>query len=123
MWVGPIVKYTLALGISPRRPCIISAAARYLSNPREIAQKYSSRVASYQAALLDQSKKKRRIVYTHFLLKSVASGSGVWLPLGSVFMTLEMASTEWSRVNEDREIMIQGTDSGGTDAPSRLSPD
>ena len=38
-------------------------------------------------------------------------------------MTLEMASTEWSRVNEDREIIIRGTDSGGTNAPSMLSLD
>jgi len=121
-WVGSIVKYMLALGISPRRPCMAGASARTLSNPREIAQKYSSRVASYQAPLMEQNKQNELFTLTSFL-KSLASGSGVWLLLGLVFMTLEMASTEWSRMSEKREIIIRGTDLGGTVALSKLSLD
>jgi len=54
-----------------------SASARPLPNPREIAQKYSSRVASYQAALMEQNNKQNELFTLTSFLKSLASGSGV----------------------------------------------
>jgi hypothetical protein len=53
--------------------------------------------------LVGSKQKKGELFILTSFLKSLASGSGVWLLLGLVFITLEMASTEWSRMSEERE--------------------